>query len=139
MRIRNGKTSYIMYKACSRCGKMHDSNYICTKGKVYRGGEERRLRNTYKWACKSQEIRDKAQYLCEVCRDKGRYTYEGLEVHHIVKLSQDKDGLLDNNNLVCLCIEHHKLADAGKIDVDYLRHLADIRERGYPPTPSEKK
>ena len=118
-----------MYKACSKCGKIHDSNYICTKGKIYRGGNERKLRNTYKWAKKSREIRESAHNLCEVCKDKGVYTYDGLEVHHIIKLKENEDGLLDNNNLICLCTQHHKQADRGEIDIDYLRRLVEIREQ----------
>ena len=120
-----------MYKACGRCGRIHDAKYQCPK-KIdfsrYGDLEERKLRNTKAWADKSQEIRSRAQYLCEVCRDKGIYTYDRLEVHHITKLRQDKDGLLDNANLVCLCSLHHKQADRGELDEEYLRALAARRE-----------
>lgn len=122
-----------MYKSCSRCGKIHPENFTCTKGKVYAGGEERKLRNKYAWTQKSKEIREKANYLCEVCRDEGVYTYENLEVHHIEKLKDNSGGLLNNNNLVCLCVMHHKLADSGEIDADYLRKLADAREKNNAP------
>lgn len=107
---------------------MHPYNYKCTVGRVYRGGEERKERSSYAWTKKSEEIREKAQYLCEVCRDEGIYTYEGLEVHHIIKVRDDKSKLLDDYNLVCLCIEHHKKADRGEIDRDYLLELAKKRE-----------
>ena len=61
-----------MYKACSRCGKIHDVNYKCYKGISYIAkGNERKLRNTNKWHKKSEEVREKAHYLCEVCLDKG--------------------------------------------------------------------
>ena len=56
------------------------------------------------------------------------YTYDTLEVHHIQKLKDNEDGLLDNLNLICLCKHHHELADAGKIDAEHLRELARIRE-----------
>lgn len=116
------------YKACSRCGKIHDSNYKCNVNRVYQGGEERRLRSTNAWKDKSLEIRNKASYLCEVCRDQGIYTYNNLEVHHIVKVKDNKDLLLDNYNLICLCTEHHKQADNNELDQDYLRKLAERRE-----------
>jgi len=118
-----------MYKTCSRCGKIHPFDYKCTKGKVYSGGEERKLRNTYAWEKKSKEIRDKAQHLCEVCRQEGRLTYNNIEVHHITKVRDDVSLLLDDLNLVCLCREHHRQADKGTIDADYLRNLARIREQ----------
>lgn len=117
-----------MFKACSRCGKIHPANYQCNIGKVYQGGEERQLRGKYVWQLKSQEIREKAQYLCEVCRDQGEISYEKLEVHHITPLREDSTLLLDNNNLVCLCVSHHKQADNNELDRDYLRKLARIRE-----------
>ena len=117
-----------MYKSCSKCGRIHPMSFKCQSKRTYNGGDERKLRSTNKWTEKSKEIREKANYLCEVCRDQGRYTYYGLEVHHITKLAQDKSGLLDNDNLICLCIEHHKQADSGELASDYLRELAQRRE-----------
>ena len=37
---------------------------------------------------------------------------------------------LDNYNLICLCTDHHKQADQGKLDKEYLRKLARKREKG---------
>lgn len=122
-----------MFKACSRCGKIHDSRFKCNVGKVYTGGDERKLRSSYAWTKKSKEIRESAQYLCEVCRDRGVYTYENLEVHHIDKVKDNKDRLLDDNNLIVLCVEHHKQADAGRLDKDYLRKLAEHRQEKESP------
>lgn len=124
-----------MFKTCSRCGKIHDSNYRCTKGKVYKNydSEERKLRHSHQWTQKSLEIREHANWLCEVCRDQGRLNYENLEVHHIIKVKEDKTKLLDNFNLVCLCVTHHKLADEGYIDSDYLLTLAKRREKKQSP------
>ena len=117
-----------MRKACSKCGKIHSPSYNCTP-KVYKQDTERKLRNTYRWAKKSREIREKVHYLCEPCLDEGVLFYKNTEVHHITKLSGGgEDVLLDNYNLVCLCQRHHKLADDGKIDPDYLRALAKRRE-----------
>ena len=103
-------------------------NYKCNVGRTWKRYSESDLRDTYEWKQKSLEIRSKAQYLCEVCRDKGRYTYDNLEVHHIIKIKEDKDLLLDNFNLICLCHMHHTMADEGTLDIDYLRSLVDKRE-----------
>ena len=128
-----------MYKACSRCGKIHDTRYQCNAGKTYKryDGEERKLRSKSAWTKKSLEIREKANWLCEVCRDKGIYTYESLEVHHITKVKDDSSKLLDDLNLVCLCVSHHKQADYGQIDADFRRNLARMREGGNIPHGSE--
>lgn len=124
-----------MYKSCSRCGRIHDTKYKCDINKPkfdytrYGSQAERKMRNSAAWANKSKEIRAAAQYLCEVCRDKGEFTYDHLEVHHIIKLRNDKDGLLDNTNLICLCQKHHKQADKGRLEVSYLKNLALKREQ----------
>ena len=94
----------------------------------YVGGNERKLRSLNKWTEKSKEIRDSAHYLCEVCKDEGTLTYNNLEVHHIEKLTDSPDLLLDNNNLICLCQFHHKEADDGSLDKRYLKRLARQRE-----------
>ena len=118
----------MMLKACSRCGKIHPYNQQCNVGKIYRGGEERNLRAKSAWHKKSEEIRERAQYLCEVCRDQNIITYDDLEVHHIIPLRIAPELLLDNLNLVCLCTMHHHEADDGKLSIDYLQKLARERE-----------
>lgn len=117
-----------MFKACSRCGKIHSASYQCNVGKVYQGGKERKQRSRYVWTKKSEEIREQAQYLCEVCRDQGEISYEKLEVHHIIPLTENPSLLLEDTNLICLCVKHHKQADNGEIDREYLRKLARQRE-----------
>lgn len=122
-----------MFKSCSRCGKMHPASYICTANRPkrdYGDAEERKLRSTNKWTEKSREIRERANFLCEVCRDHDEYVYNDLEVHHITKIKDDRAGLLDNENLICLCQFHHKQADKGEIDISYLQKLARQREYG---------
>ena len=117
-------------KSCSRCGKIHPRGYKRNVGGVYSGGEERKLRSKYAWEKKSKQIREDAHGLCELCFMHGKYTYNNLEVHHIVKLTEDPDGLLEDDNLICLCQEHHKQADAGQIDVRALREVAQLRILG---------
>lgn len=117
-----------MLKSCSRCGKIHDYNYKCNKGKVYKKNDIDKLRSTKKWTDKSIEIREASNYLCSVCLDKGIINYENLEVHHIIKLQDQPELLLENDNLICLCKYHHKQADEGKIDQDYLLNLVKKRD-----------
>lgn len=117
-----------MLVSCGKCGKLHPRGYKCNIGRVYKQTEERKARSSNKWKLKAKQIKEDAFNLCEVCKDKGLYNYEGLEVHHIIKIKEDPGGLLDDNNLICLCVEHHKQADAGELDADYLRELAKKRQ-----------
>lgn len=123
---------FIIYKSCSKCGKIHDTNYKCSIDKRYSkykyDYEEAKLRNTYAWHTKAEQIKRDSKYLCSICFSEGIYNYNDLEVHHIIKLKEDKSKLLDNYNLICLCRNHHKLADAGMIDINLLKRLAKERE-----------
>lgn len=118
-----------MFKSCSKCGKIHDARYKCNAGISRKPWDNRagKLRNTNEWHKKSEEIREASRYLCAVCEDMGVYTYNTLEVHHIEALSVAPDKLLDDSNLICLCAIHHRAADRGEIDQDYLRELAKRR------------
>lgn len=121
-----------MLKACGKCGKIHAYNYKCNVGvesNRNKTGEDK-LRSKYAWTKKSKQIRQDANNLCEVCRDQGVYTYDNLEVHHVIKLRTDVNGLLEDDNLICLCVEHHKRADAGEISKDYLLSLIAKRRKG---------
>ena len=117
-------------KACSKCGKIHPRGYNCNVGRIYNKTDNDKLRSLYAWTKKAIQIKDDANGLCEVCKAQGVLTYDGLEVHHIIKLKDDPNGLLDDNNLICLCYYHHKQADNGELDADYLRELAKQRIEG---------
>ena len=123
-----------MFKTCSKCGKIHPYNYDCKAVKREYNGAERELRRLNAWTKKSKEIRSKALF-CEVCIKEGIYNYRDLEVHHIVKLKDDPEGLLDNYNLICICQEHHRMADNNEISADYLSQLAREREEEQSPLP----
>lgn len=120
-------------KACSRCGKIHDYNFKCShdKPKIKYDYKESKLRNTYLWHTKAEQIKKDSKYLCAVCLDNKKiFNYNNLEVHHITKIKEDETRLLDDYNLICLCIDCHKLADKGLIKKDYLFKLAEDRIKG---------
>ena len=121
-----------MYKSCPACGRIHEVSIECRANKraTTPKTKDQRLRSTQRWQDKSFEIRKASRFLCAVCEEEGRYNYKQLEVHHITKLRDDEEGLLDNYNLICLCKAHHELADEGKLDADHLRELARRREEG---------
>lgn len=118
-----------MLKVCSRCGKIHDVNFKC-KSNALPLTDEQALRSTYKWARKSQKIRERSYHLCEVCKYLGIARVEPIEVHHITKIKDDPTLLLEDGNLISLCVSHHKEADSGKLDPDFLRALVEKRDEG---------
>lgn len=127
-----------MLKSCGKCGRIHDKKYICCK-RVTEYREKTRnsqFRSTAAWTNKSIEIRERDKYLCQVClrglhgSDK-RYTYQELEVHHIIPLSEDWDRRLDNDNLITLCKAHHEMAENETIGREELMEI--LREQKRPP------
>ena len=125
-----------MFKSCSRCGKIHDTRFQCGKRAWHTrnpDAEERKLRRTNAWKEKSVEIRDRSNYLCAACKAEGKYTYEGVEVHHIVKVTDDPSLLLEDSNLICLCQQHHRMADRGDISGEKLRMWVNERDGHIPP------
>ena len=76
-----------MWKACSKCGKMHSYSYKCTANRTVINDKESKLRNKNKWHEKSEEIREASNYLCAICKEQGIYNYNKISVHHIEKLS----------------------------------------------------
>lgn len=119
-----------MLKACSRCGRYHDKAYKCFASSFPRGdAEASRLRSSYKWSKKSESVRERSFYLCEVCKDRGDFSIKDIEVHHIIPVREDPSLLLDDSNIIALCIPHHKEAERGILSVDYLRALADKRDK----------
>lgn len=123
-----------MWKSCSRCGRVHAVGYKCAAYTTPKSRTlDQKLRSTSRWQKKSEEIRAASNYLCELCKLEGKFEYNNIEVHHIIKLKDDSSKLLDNYNLIALCKKHHELADAGKIEASYLEELARCREEGSTP------
>lgn len=127
-----------MLKACQYCGRIHAKDFDCGRKPArpsrYQHGSAEAGRYSYAFTMKSREIRERSGNLCAVCLDEGRLTYDALEVHHITKLRDAPDLLLEDGNLICLCRRHHEQADRGEIEPEKLRELASRRDQGMPPT-----
>ena len=117
-----------MYRVCSRCHKIVDYNHKCNTGRLYKKDHIDKLRSTKRWTDKSIEIREASNYLCSVCLDQGIYNYDKVDVHHIEKLQDNQDLFLDNDNLITLCKYHHKQAEKGQLDKEYLINLVNKRD-----------
>lgn len=109
-----------MLKTCSVYGKIHDFNKVCRRKTTKKTTEASKFRKTYKWTEKSKYIKQRDNYLCQVClidkyNTNYRYTYKELEVHHIIPIEEDYNKRLDSNNLITLCRYHHEMAEKGEI------------------------
>ena len=121
-----------MLRSCKYCGRIHSNKFNCGK-KPKRNKEPTRI-NKFRWSRRWREKRnrivDRDNGLCMLCRANGKYVYDDLEVHHIVRIEDDYNVRLDEDNLITLCVYHHKKADKGEISKEYLREIL-TRSYGY--------
>lgn len=117
-----------MLKTCSVCGKIHDFNKICTRQNTRKNGKATKFRDTYSWKEKRRQVKTRDKNLCQVClidkyNTNYRYTYEDLEVHHIIPIEEDYSKRLDSLNLITLCRYHHEMAETGEITREELQEI----------------
>ena len=119
-------------KTCTYCHKIHGKEINCKAKKGYYREKNSRYEKdkdytsfikSKKWNNKSQEIKLLDSYCCLMCKFLGLISPKYLEVHHIIKFRKDSSLKLDNNNLITLCVNHHKMADSNKIQVSELHKL----------------
>lgn len=122
----------VKLKTCTYCHKIHDVKKKCTAKKGYYREKNARYEKdkdyikfikSKQWHNKSQEIKRLDCYCCLVCQSLGLISPTYLEVHHIIKYRNDTSLKLDNNNLITLCVNHHKQADTNKITTNELYRL----------------
>lgn len=108
--------------------RIHDSKFDCgKKPKRYKPSNDiNKFRWSRKWTEKREQIKERDSYLCQLCKEEGKYNYTDLEVHHITSLEEDYDRRLDDDNLITLCVTHHKSADRGEISKEKLYKLIGI-------------
>lgn len=124
-----------MFKSCSFCGKIHNKKNKCKKKlKILKEkSEEKKIRSKNKWGLKSKEMRKKANFLCEVCKEKGFFVFDNLEVHHIFSIKENKEKIFDDENLIVLCQQCHKKAESGKLSKNFLKKILEKRDETRPP------
>ena len=112
-------------RACPVCGRVHPTRQVCRNSRrVKESTEHTKLRTCRRWDKTRKAIQERDRHLCRICLSLGRLQYESLEAHHIVPLAEAPEKAYDENNLITLCVRHHKAADAGQIDRDTLLRLA---------------
>lgn len=116
-----------MKKSCMYCGRIVERNHICPlKEKLQKKKtvtDVDKFRWSIVWQRKRDRIRERDNYLCRVCLEEKMFTYDNIEVHHIVPIAEDYDKRLDDDNLICLCAYHHSVAERGEIERDRLRGM----------------
>jgi len=126
-----------MKKSCKYCGRIHDSKYDCgmKPKRKKQGNEKDKFRWSRKWREKREQIKQRDNYLCQICIRKlydtyNQYTYDYLEVHHAIPLEEDFDRRLDNDILLTMCGRHHEMAERGEIPREVILDIIQEQEDG---------
>lgn len=123
-----------LYKACSRCGKIHESGKRCyaNSKNYYQGDAEiRKFRNSTAWRKKAEEIKERDKFLCQVCLKRNIFNYKDLSVHHIQPLAENKALRLEDSNLITVCEVHHRECESGKIPRTEQQAIVDEIMKAY--------
>lgn len=135
-----------MLKACSYCGQIHDSKYICSHKeqaiknrqsyRTEKSKQSRSFHNSKKWQDKREDIEFRDNYCCQVCvrglhNPNRQYETEDTSVHHIIPLVEDYEKRLDDENLITLCSRHHEMAEKGDIDRCELLRIVKEQEKNF--------
>lgn len=130
-----------MLVSCQYCGGIHERKYLCPKKPTrakYKLSDADKFRNTTRWRKKSVEIRTRDKGLCVIClrllyNSQQQYTYDTIEVHHVISLAEDTDRTyaLDNEWLLTLCKYHHSMAEVGDIPRHELHSIAKQQEEQF--------
>lgn len=114
---------------------MHNEVYVCNKKPVKKKktGDIVRFRNSPKWQKKRRKIKERDNYLCQICirelyGTKRKYNPENLQVHHGVPINTNEDLKLDASNLITLCSMHHAMCDKGQIPYEEIKKIISEQE-----------
>lgn len=119
-----------MLTTCSNCGRLHDINDgSCQRSRPPKTSDAAAFRSTYQWTKTAKQIKERDQYLCQICIINAfdtydQYNYKQLEVNHILPAESHEALRLEPTNLLTMCVTHHKLADRGGIPVSLMQDLA---------------
>lgn len=81
----------------------HNSYRIRRKDK-----EEQKFYKSKEWIRERDKAKERDIGLCQICLHNKRFTKSDV-VHHIVEITEDEDGRLEQYNLISLCNSCHKL------------------------------
>lgn len=115
-----------MLRTCNVCGGIHQEDKMCKrKYPSKKNSIANSFRNTNAWINKREQIKRRDKYLCQACLKNGMYTYNNLQVHHIIPINIDYSKRLDSDNLITLCTYHHNQAEKGLITREQLLETID--------------
>lgn len=124
-------------KSCKYCGKIHDEDYICNKKPIKKEKKKIddivRFRNSIQWQKKRTKIRERDNYLCQICIRElygtiRKYNHSDLQVHHAIPINSSEELKLYDSNLITLCSMHHAMCDKGTIPYNEVKKIIDEQE-----------
>ncbi len=121
-----------MLMSCKHCGGIHQRTYTCPskpKRTNYSVTYIDKFRWSKPWQRKRKYINARDKHLCQIClrlrhHTQTQYNFNDIEVHHIDPVANAWDRRLEDENLISLCVTHHKMAECGEISKVELFEIA---------------
>jgi 5-methylcytosine-specific restriction enzyme A len=115
----------IVYGTCSGCKPATSDRSLSSK-----------VTSSGKWKKVRDMVRDRDSQICQACLSGNHFVPNNrldapIEIHHIIKVTEDLTLAYDSTNLIALCKYHHEEADHGKISKHDLQAIALKNEAKY--------
>ena len=116
--------------SCCRCGRIHREGECTVKptdssGKV----KTKKYRSCTRWNKVRKIALERDYYMCKMCLAENVITRDKLEVHHIIPIAVDSNKAYDVDNLITLCVNHHKMVEGDKRYNELLHELQTFNLR----------
>ena len=104
--------------------RRHNNSHSTESNEYRRTRPEYQFRSSAGWTKRSLQVRERDHFLCLCCAAGLRGTTKryndgsdsgGLQVHHIIPITEDDSLRLDESNLITVCSVHHNLCELGLI------------------------
>ena len=96
--------------SCSVCGRVHAKDYICAiKKRRKLDRVDTGVYNRSKWRTVRWQVLEECNYICLYTLYKENKIVKAECVHHIVEVLEDNELAYDEDNLIALTNEKHKL------------------------------
>lgn len=129
--------------SCSVCCRVHTKDHICEAKRKRRqtlnkGRVDRSIYGGSKWRTIRSQVLENCNYICLYTLYKEGKIVKADCVHHIVEILEDESLCYEEDNLIGLSNDKHKLVhelykkDKKRVQ-DELRKMKRSWEKGYPP------
>jgi len=109
-----------MRRYCTRCSQIVNHKHQCKKKVAQKNmsaqeTKENKFYRSYQWKQLRNQKKNDIGYQCEICRYLGKIGYSD-NIHHVKTIREYWVNRLEYENLLGVCIEHHRDIEKNKLE-----------------------